>query len=70
MQLVLFLGTLEWGRTLLVLVEERQTLNQPWTKMGIILGVVALFTLLSTIVFNNKVLKERYKYQADNIRIK
>jgi len=32
----------------------------PWMRMAIILGVVALFTLLSCLVFRSKALRERY----------
>ena len=60
MQLFLILGTVEWVRTLLVLIAERQALGQPWHRLIIILGVVALFTLVSALVFQSKTIKERY----------
>ncbi|MBT7190201.1 MAG: hypothetical protein HN560_11180 [Anaerolineae bacterium] len=61
MQLVLILGALEWVRTLLELVAERQALGEPWTRLAIILGVVALFTGGSALVFRSAALKERYE---------
>lgn len=60
MQWFLILGSLEWLRTLVVFVNERIDIGQPWMRLVIILGSVALFTLLSTLVFKNKSLKAKY----------
>ena len=59
-QLFLILGTLEWIRTLFVLFAERQALGQPWQRLIIILSAVALFTLLSALIFQKKTIRERY----------
>lgn len=63
MQLFLYIGTMEWLRTLLQLIEMRQATNQPWIRLAIIIGTVALFTILSSLAFQNKTVKERYRGQ-------
>ena len=60
-QIILVLGALEWIRTLLVLVGQRRTAEQPWTRLAIILGLVAVFTGCSALVFCWASLKKRYK---------
>ena len=59
-QAVLVIGALEWVRTLLKLVEIRQAMGMPWTRLAVILGIVALFTGLSALVFQLHSLKKRY----------
>ncbi|MHC4213593.1 MAG: hypothetical protein ACYSWP_09505 [Planctomycetota bacterium] len=49
-QIFLVLGALEWVRTLIVLVGERRGAGQAWTRLAIILGVVAVFTGCSALV--------------------
>ena len=63
-QLVLILGSLEWVRTLFDLVAERQALGEPWTRLALIIGVVALITGFSALVFRASALKERYELGA------
>ena len=41
------LAGLEWVRTLLFDVQQRQAVGEPWLRMALILGSVALFTLLA-----------------------
>ena len=53
-QLLLILGSLEWLRTLYIFAAMRIAWDQPWTRLAIILGAVALFTALSGLVFRNK----------------
>lgn len=59
-QIFLVLGTLEWVRTILRFVEIRQEVGMPWTRLAVILGIVALITGLSALIFQSKSLKERY----------
>ncbi|MDT8320895.1 MAG: hypothetical protein RQ826_10265 [Xanthomonadales bacterium] len=59
-QVLLLLGALEWLRTLYVLAQLRIEAGQPWIRLALILGAVALLTLLSGLVFRNRVLKSRY----------
>jgi hypothetical protein len=59
-QVLLVLGALEWLRTTVALVDARQTSGKPWTRMAIILGSVAVFTLLSGFMFRLPPLARRY----------
>ena len=60
-QIGLMFGSIEWIRTLLFFAEKRQDAGEPWIRLAVILGVVALFTGLSALVFQSKSLKERYR---------
>jgi hypothetical protein len=59
-QVALLLGSAEWIRTLYVFARQRVEFDQPWTRLAIILGGVALFTLLSTLVFRNQSVRNRF----------
>ena len=59
-QVELVFGGVEWIRTIFRLVHIRQADNLPWERLAIILGSVAVFTILSALVFNSKALKTRY----------
>ena len=59
-QLTLLLGAVEWVHTLISVAQVRIELGAPWTRMAIILGAVALFTVLSSLVFRNKLLRQWY----------
>jgi hypothetical protein len=61
MQGFLVLATIEWVRTILNLVSFRSSIGLPWTRMVIILGTVACFTLASALVFYSKTHRERYR---------
>jgi hypothetical protein len=50
-QVLLILGALEWLRTMYVIMEIRMALGAPWERMAMIIGGVALFTVLSGGVF-------------------
>lgn len=60
-QLLLILASLEWIRTIFISIEERQAYGEQWTRMAIILGSVAVFTAVSSLVFLFRSLKIRYK---------
>jgi hypothetical protein len=64
MQLLLLLGSLEWVRTMMILISQRRSLGEPWIRMAVILGTVALFTAASALVFQGARLRERYSLQA------
>jgi hypothetical protein len=49
LQGLLLLGALEWVRALFQIREMRRALGQPWQRMAIILGAVALVTALSAL---------------------
>ena len=59
-QVVLLVAAAEWLRTLYVLIGDRTALGQSWTVAAIILGSVAAFTILSTLVFRGRALKRYY----------
>jgi len=61
MQVVLVLGALEWTHTIYALVQVRATQGQPFTRMTIILGVVAAVTLCSALLFQSATLKRIYR---------
>lgn len=60
---LLVLGALEWLHTLYVFAAMRIAFDQPWTRLAIILGLVALFTGLSGLVFRSRGLRARYQPQ-------
>lgn len=59
-QAALALGTLEWMHTLYVLVQVRTALDQPYTRMVVILSIVALVTFCSALLFQTQTLKSTY----------
>ena len=59
-QVVLLVGAVEWVATLYSVAQFRIASGLPWVRMAIILGSVALFTALSSLVFRSKALKERF----------
>lgn len=59
-QAALLLGALEWLRTMVVLIDVRESAGLPWTRLAIILGSVALFTAASGFVFAIPRLRRRY----------
>lgn len=59
-QVLLVLGALEWLRTLYFLAAVRIAWDEPWTRLAVILGAVALFTAMSGLVFRSKNLRARY----------
>jgi len=61
MQVVLILGAFEWIRTLYELAQVRAALGQPFTRMMIILGIVAAVTFCSALLFQSPVLKKIYR---------
>ena len=62
-QVLLALAALEWLRSLYFLAAMRIAWNEPWTRLAVILGAVALFTLLSGLVFRNRKLRSFYGWK-------
>jgi hypothetical protein len=60
MTLVLILAAVEWLYTIFNVAQMRISLGMPWMRMAIILGVVALFTALSSLVFRSEALRARF----------
>lgn len=61
LQAGLVLGACEWLRTTVVLAAERMQTGQPWLRLALILGSVALVTALSSQVFRWKRLRIRFR---------
>jgi hypothetical protein len=59
-QVILVLGALEWVRTTLSIIDDRRAVGQSWTVAAIILGLVAVFTAASALVFFSRSLKGRF----------
>ena len=59
-QVLLLLGALEWLRALYFFAAMRIAWGEPWTRLAIILGTVALLTALSSLVFKLRKLKDFY----------
>jgi len=66
MQLTLLLGAVEWIHTLVSVAQMRVELGMPWIRTAIILGAVAMFTLLSGLVFRGRALRIRYNVSSNN----
>ena len=49
LQGLLLLGAFEWVRTLFGILEQRRAFGQPWHRLAVILGAVALVTALSAL---------------------
>jgi len=60
LQAALALGALEWLRTAAALVALRQSMGQPWTRLALILGAVALATAACALVFQWRPVRERF----------
>ncbi len=60
-QVGLVIGAAEWVRTLFVFTAARRAMDEPWGRLVVILGTVALFTLASATVFYTKRLRRRYR---------
>lgn len=63
-QLGLILGALEWIRTLNDLVKVRIALGQPFTRMAVILGVVAAVAFCAALLFQAPTLKRFYRLNS------
>jgi len=59
-QVLLLLGALEWLRAVYGFVAMRIAFGEPWLRLAIILGAVALFTGLSGLVFRLRKLRMFY----------
>jgi hypothetical protein len=65
-QALLVLGALEWLRTLYAFAAMRIAFEQPWGRLALILGAVALFTALSGWVFRSRGLKSWFGRNGSN----
>ena len=61
LQVLLLAGAIEWLYSAYFIATMRIAWNQPWNRLVVILGLVALFTALSGLVFEHGKLKARYR---------
>ena len=62
-QLLLLAGAAEWIRAMFGYIHIRREIGEDWTRLAIILVVVALLTACAGLVFRGKALKRRYKLE-------
>ena len=62
MQIGLLLGSLEWLRSTIALVQARSAMGEPFLRLAIILGGVTLFTGLSSLVFRSGKLRDHFRF--------
>ncbi len=60
LQAALLLGALEWLRTLALLAMERSAMGQPYLRLALILGTVALLTAASALVLRNERVRRHF----------
>ena len=61
MQAALLLGAIEWARTIMIFSLARLAAGQPYLRMVLILGAVALCTAGSALLFKTPALRNRYE---------
>ena len=62
LQAALVLGALEWVHTIYELVQMRAAQGEPFTRMVVILGIVAVVTACSALLFQTPTLKKIYGF--------
>ena len=60
-QLFLIIYGFEWIRTIFYYAQIRIAKGEDWSRLAIILGIVALLNFATILVFRTKSMKERYK---------
>jgi hypothetical protein len=64
LQVFLLLGSVEWVRTAIILVLARKEAGEPFLRLGVILGGVAVFTALASLVFQTDRVKAYFRQNA------
>lgn len=60
LQLAAYGATLNWLVAVVLLVQMRQQVGRPWSTAALILGTVALLTLLAGLLLNSRSMRQRY----------
>ena len=60
LQVLAYCAAGTWIAVAIQLAQLRQQAGQPWTIAAIILGSVALFTLLAGLLLNSRAIREHY----------
>jgi len=63
-QVALFLGAIEWIRTLAALIAARMALGQPYLRLSLILGAVAVLTAASALVYRARRVRRWFGIEA------
>lgn len=66
-QTVCYVSTLIWLDTTLEFIQERILTGESWTRLVIILGSVAFFTLFSGLLMNAEGMRERYPSTVETL---
>lgn len=66
LQLAAYWASAIWLSALLELVQFRQQTGRPWTAAAVILGSVALLTLLAGLLLNSRCLRQRYPIRSSH----
>jgi hypothetical protein len=61
LQVLAYAAAANWVLVAVDLIRLRQQLGQRWTIAALILGTVALFTLLAGLLLNSRAMRERYR---------
>ena len=64
-QIILFLGGLEWLHIMYKDVVERMNQGEPWHRLAVVLCTVAAFTAASALVFRFKSLRKLYGFDGN-----
>lgn len=67
LQALLVFGGYIWIDTAVFLVNMRMEIQRPWIRLAVILGVAALFTAASALVFETKALRRRAHFQGRGV---
>jgi len=62
LQFTAYCATATWLGVAVELIQFRQQLGRPWAAAAIILGAVALFTLVAGLLMNSRCMRERYPF--------
>ena len=64
LQLAAYWASAIWLGALLELVQFRQQTGRSWTAAAVILGSVAVLTLLAGLLLNSRCLRQRYPFRS------
>lgn len=64
LQLMAYCASATWIAVAIDLVQMREQLGQRWTAAAIILGSVALFTLVAGLLLNSRKITARYPFRG------
>lgn len=64
LQLAAYGASAIWLGAALALVQFRQQTGRPWTAAAVILGAVALLTLMAGLLMNSRCMREHYPFSS------